>query len=132
MQPDRIVGPLRGKGLDHRQVLVAGAGTVVPHITSESAIGGPLGLIGNGETIRLDVPVREIARLTDEAERGLRRGSMSRPPISPRHPMVIETCTSLRSRRPMKGAISILAAPLIQAFEAALSSPVATRSSRAS
>ncbi len=43
-------------------------GTIVLHITPEAAVGGPLGLVRTGDTIRLDVPERRIELLVDEAE----------------------------------------------------------------
>ena len=43
-------------------------GTIVLHITPESAIGGPLGLVRTGDMIRLDVAARRIDLLVDEAE----------------------------------------------------------------
>lgn len=48
-------------------------GTIVLHITPESAIGGPLGLVRDGDMIRLDVPGREISLLVDEAELARRK-----------------------------------------------------------
>src|SRR5438105_159971 len=43
-------------------------GTIVLHITPESAVGGPLALVKNGDIIRLDVEKRRIDLLVDEAE----------------------------------------------------------------
>ena len=43
-------------------------GTIVLHITPESADGGPLGLVHTGDRIRLDVPKRSIELLVDDAE----------------------------------------------------------------
>ena len=43
-------------------------GTIVLHITPESAVGGPLALVKNGDMIRLDVEKRRIDLLVDEAE----------------------------------------------------------------
>lgn len=54
-------------------------GTIVLHITPESAVGGPLGLVRDGDMIRLDVEAREIALLVDEAELE-RRKSEWQPP----------------------------------------------------
>ncbi|KRE13539.1 dihydroxy-acid dehydratase [Bosea sp. Root381] len=54
-------------------------GTIVLHITPESAVGGPLGLVRDGDMIRLDVEAREIALLVDEAELARRKGEW-RPP----------------------------------------------------
>jgi dihydroxy-acid dehydratase len=52
-------------------------GTIVLHITPESAVGGPLGLVRTGDQIRLDVEGRRIDLLVDEAE--LSRRSMALP-----------------------------------------------------
>lgn len=54
-------------------------GTIVLHITPESAVGGPLGLVRDGDMIRLDVEAREIALLVDNAELERRKGEW-RPP----------------------------------------------------
>lgn len=54
-------------------------GTIVLHITPESAIGGPLGLVRDGDLIRLDVPAREIELLVDDAELERRKADW-RPP----------------------------------------------------
>ena len=51
-------------------------GTIVLHITPESAAGGPLGLVRNGDTIELDVAGRQINMLVDDAELGRRRAAM--------------------------------------------------------
>ena len=56
-------------------------GTIVLHITPESA-GRPLGLVRDGDLIRLDVPARQIELLVDEAELERRTGSGRRRPIS--------------------------------------------------
>ncbi|OZI35919.1 dihydroxy-acid dehydratase [Bordetella genomosp. 1] len=44
------------------------AGTIVLHVTPESAIGGPLAYVQNGDRIRLSVKNREIALLIPDAE----------------------------------------------------------------
>jgi dihydroxy-acid dehydratase len=54
-------------------------GTIVLHITPESAVGGPLGLVRDGDLIRLDVPARRIELLVEEAELERRKGEW-RPP----------------------------------------------------
>ncbi len=54
-------------------------GTIVLHITPESAVGGPLGLVCDGDMIRLDVEAREIALLVDEAELERRKGEWQPP-----------------------------------------------------
>ena len=45
-------------------------GTIVLHITPESAVGGPLALVKNGDMIRLDVARRSIDLLVDAAGTG--------------------------------------------------------------
>jgi dihydroxy-acid dehydratase len=56
-------------------------GTVVLHCSPESAVGGPLGLVRDGDLVRLDVPGRRIDLLVDADELG-RRGDdvRARPP----------------------------------------------------
>src|SRR5579871_751696 len=51
-------------------------GTIVLHITPESAVGGPLALIRNGDMIRLDVEKRRIDLLVDEAELKKRQAAL--------------------------------------------------------
>ena len=47
------------------------------HITPESAVGGPLALVKNGDMIRLDVANRRIDLLVDEAELEKRRAVLA-------------------------------------------------------
>jgi dihydroxy-acid dehydratase len=54
-------------------------GTIVLHITPESAVGGPLGLVRDGDLIRLDVPARTIALLVDEVELARRKAEWHPP-----------------------------------------------------
>jgi dihydroxy-acid dehydratase len=49
-------------------------GTVVLHVSPESAAGGPLALVRDGDLIALDVPARAITLQVDEAELNARRG----------------------------------------------------------
>jgi dihydroxy-acid dehydratase len=51
-------------------------GTIVLHITPESAVGGPLALVKNGDMIRLDVSKRSIELLVDDAELEKRRATL--------------------------------------------------------
>jgi dihydroxy-acid dehydratase len=57
-------------------------GTIVLHITPESAVGGPLALVRNGDMIRLDVAKRRIDLLVDEAELKLRQAAL-KPAATP-------------------------------------------------
>jgi len=56
-------------------------GTVVLHVAPESAVGGLLALVRDGDQIRLDVPRRTLTLEVDEAELGRRRAAWTpRPP----------------------------------------------------
>jgi dihydroxy-acid dehydratase len=57
-------------------------GTIVLHITPESAVGGPLALVKNGDMIRLDVKKRSIDLMVDDAELEKRRAALT-PPATP-------------------------------------------------
>jgi dihydroxy-acid dehydratase len=60
-------------------------GTIVLHITPESAVGGPLALVRNGDRIQLDVAARRIELLVGDAELAKRRaqaGAVVEPTIS--------------------------------------------------
>jgi dihydroxy-acid dehydratase len=43
-------------------------GTIVLHITPESAVGGPLAIVQTGDRIMLDVEARRLELLIDDAE----------------------------------------------------------------
>jgi dihydroxy-acid dehydratase len=51
------------------------AGTIVVHVTPESAIGGPLALIRNGDRIRLSVAQRSLSLLVSEEELAARNAA---------------------------------------------------------
>jgi dihydroxy-acid dehydratase len=55
-------------------------GTIVLHITPESAVGGPLSLVRNGDMIRLDVAGRSIDLLVEPAELEKRRAGLKPAP----------------------------------------------------
>ena len=56
-------------------------GTVVLHVAPESAVGGPLALVRNGDEIELDVPNRRLTLRVSEDELALRRAAWKpRPP----------------------------------------------------
>jgi len=55
-------------------------GTVVLHCAPESAVGGPLALVRDGDLIQLDVPARAINLLVSDSELAERRaGRLARP-----------------------------------------------------
>jgi dihydroxy-acid dehydratase len=53
-------------------------GTIVLHIAPESAVGGPLALVRDGDRITLDVPNRRIELRVDDAELARRRAALGR------------------------------------------------------
>lgn len=61
-------------------------GTVILHITPDSASGGPLALVRNGDRIRLSVKSHSIDLLVSEAELAKRRkqAGILLPPLPPR------------------------------------------------
>jgi dihydroxy-acid dehydratase len=58
-------------------------GTVILHVTPESAIGGPLALVENGDLIELDVPNRKLTLHVRDEELARRRAAWTpRPPAA--------------------------------------------------
>jgi dihydroxy-acid dehydratase len=55
-------------------------GTIVLHITPDAASGGPLGLVRNGDRVRLSVKERGIALMVDDAE--LKKRAAAMPPAA--------------------------------------------------
>ena len=58
------------------------SGTIVLHVTPESAAGGALALVLDGDRIRLSVSRRELTLLVDEAELARRAASHTPPPAA--------------------------------------------------
>lgn len=58
-------------------------GTIVLHVTPDSASGGPLGLVRNGDRIKLSVKERRIDLLADEAELTRRAALAKAAPQTP-------------------------------------------------
>jgi dihydroxy-acid dehydratase len=54
-------------------------GSIVLHVSPESAIGGPLALVKDGDRIALDVPQRRLELLVDERELASRRAAWKAP-----------------------------------------------------
>ena len=69
-----VTGALIGQGLGDEVALItdgrfsgASHGPMVGHVAPEAAVGGPLGLLQEGDLITLDIPARRLeARLTEE------------------------------------------------------------------
>jgi dihydroxyacid dehydratase/phosphogluconate dehydratase len=60
-------------------------GTVLLHVAPEAAVGGPLGLVRDGDEIRLDVPGRRLDLLVEPAELDRRRAAAPPPHAGARH-----------------------------------------------
>jgi dihydroxy-acid dehydratase len=61
------------------------AGSIVLHVTPESAVGGPLAFVKNGDRIRLSVKNRSIDLLVSAAELSSREAANPvTPPSAPR------------------------------------------------
>src|SRR6185437_6926688 len=58
-------------------------GTIVLHVTPDAASGGPLGLVKNGDRIKLSVKNRSIDLLVDEAELKRRQAAAKSPAENP-------------------------------------------------
>jgi dihydroxy-acid dehydratase len=56
-------------------------GTVVLHCCPESAVGGPLALVRDGDQISLDVAARRLDLLVDGPELERRRATFQPPPL---------------------------------------------------
>jgi dihydroxy-acid dehydratase len=56
-------------------------GAIVLHVSPESATGGPLGLVQNGDLIKLDTAARRIDLLVDDAELARRKAAWQPPAI---------------------------------------------------
>ncbi len=72
-------------------------GTIVLHITPESAVGGPLAIVQTGDRIMLDVEARRIELLIDDAEMQSRLAAWNELPpqreIAPRgYARLFEDC----------------------------------------
>jgi len=58
-------------------------GTVVLHVAPEAAVGGPLGLVRDGDEILLDTEARRLDLLVPEAELARRREAWQPPTALP-------------------------------------------------
>ena len=79
-------GAIVGKGLGADVALITDGrfsggshGFVVGHISPEAALGGPLGLVEDGDRIRIDAESREINLDVSDKELSARRASWKRP-----------------------------------------------------
>jgi dihydroxy-acid dehydratase len=70
----QITAAIKGAGLGRDVLLVtdgrfsgATTGLCIGHVAPESEVGGPLGLVADGDRIRVDVPARRLDVLVDDA-----------------------------------------------------------------
>jgi len=82
-----ITAAIKGAGLGKDVLLITDGrfsggttGLCVGHVAPEAAVGGALGLIDEGDTIRLDVPGRRLDLLVDNDELERRRSAWVAPP----------------------------------------------------
>ncbi|MFW6010005.1 MAG: dihydroxy-acid dehydratase [Actinomycetota bacterium] len=85
-----VTSAVKGAGLGASVALLtdgrfSGAthGFSIGHVAPEAAVGGPIGLVADGDRIRIDVPDRRMDVLVDEAELARRRESWQ--PRAPRY-----------------------------------------------
>jgi dihydroxy-acid dehydratase len=76
----QITGAIKGAGLGKDVLLLTDGrfsggttGLCVGHVAPEAAVGGPIGLIADGDQIRLDMSAKTLELLVDEAELERRR-----------------------------------------------------------
>jgi dihydroxy-acid dehydratase len=87
----QITAAIKGAGLGKDVLLITDGrfsggttGLCIGHIAPESEVGGPIGLVEEGDIIRVDVPARTLDVVVDEETLDARRRRWS--PIEPRYP----------------------------------------------
>ena len=85
-----ITGAIKGAGLGKNVLLVTdgrfsggSTGLCVGHVAPEAVDGGPIGLVRDGDRIRIDVRARSLDLLVDDAELARRRAEFV--PLPPRY-----------------------------------------------
>jgi Dihydroxyacid dehydratase/phosphogluconate dehydratase len=85
-----ITGAIKGAGLGKDVLLITDGrfsggttGLCVGHVSPEAVDGGPIGLLCDGDMIRIDIPNRTLDVLVDEAELQARRETFE--PLPPRY-----------------------------------------------
>jgi len=85
-----ITGAIKGAGLGKDVLLITDGrfsggttGLCVGHVAPEAVDGGPIGLLRDGDRIRIDIPNRALDVLVDEAELAARREDFE--PLPPRY-----------------------------------------------
>jgi dihydroxy-acid dehydratase len=87
----QITGAIKGAGLGQEVLLVTDGrfsggttGLCIGHVAPESEVGGPLGLVEEGDRIRVEIAARTLDLLVDEATLIERRAGWK--PHPPRYP----------------------------------------------
>jgi len=85
-----ITGAIKGAGLGKDVLLITDGrfsggttGLCVGHVAPEAVDGGPIGLVNEGDLVRIDIPARRLDLLVDEAELTQRRANFT--PLPPRY-----------------------------------------------
>ena len=85
-----VTALIYGQGMGEKVALItdgrfsgATRGMCIGYVAPEAVVGGPIGLIRSGDTIRIDAGARRLDVLLDEAELSRRRAAWRAPP--PRH-----------------------------------------------
>jgi dihydroxy-acid dehydratase len=84
----QITGAIKGAGLGKDVLLLTDGrfsggttGLCVGHVAPEAAVGGPIGLVQDGDAIRLDMASKSLELLVDDAELERRRAEWK--PVEP-------------------------------------------------
>jgi len=85
-----ITGAIKGAGLGKEVMLVTDGrfsggttGLCIGHVAPEAVDGGPIGLVRDGDRVRIDIPNRTLDLLVDESELARRREAFE--PLPPRY-----------------------------------------------
>jgi dihydroxy-acid dehydratase len=83
----QITAAIKGAGLGKDVLLITDGrfsggttGLCIGHIAPESEVGGPIGLVAEGDRVKVDVPARRLDVLVDDAELERRAASWSPHP----------------------------------------------------
>ena len=85
-----ITGAIKGAGLGKEVMLITDGrfsggttGLCIGHVSPEAVDGGPIGLVRDGDQVRIDIPNRTLDLLVDEADLARRREAFE--PLPPRY-----------------------------------------------
>ncbi len=95
---------LKSKGLGKQCALLTDgrfsggtSGLSIGHVSPEAAAGGAIGLVRDGDRIRIDIPGRSIELLVDEAQLAARRVEQDAKGWKPAHPRARRVSTALKA-----------------------------------